>query len=219
MPTAKDRLKRFLALADQGPAQRAALAKELIDFLVCWPEECPRAMRRPVLTLLAMTLEEADEGIRGRLAARLGDIDDLPLAAANKMFFYAPRAVQHVILRRNETANDLPHPIPVRDPLRLLADARGENNVHFPLLFSRAVHIPPDCAADILADGGGQSLATVCKGTGVNRGLYSALAVLIFRKMPADPTRLTAYEEIPRKAAENITAYWQSWNAPSSRAA
>lgn len=210
MPTAKDRLKRFLALADQGAAQRVALAEDLIDFLIHWPEECPRTMRRPVMTLLDMTLQEADDFTRARLSVRLDQVQDLPLELANRMFHCAPNNVRKAILKRNESARDLPRPETARDPIRLLTAARQESAEGFRIQFARAMHVAPGCAAAILADESGQSLATICKGTGVARGIYSALALLIFTGKPTDPARLAAYDDIAQSAAENMASYWQT---------
>jgi hypothetical protein len=219
MLTARDRLKRFLTLADQGPAQRAALAEELVEFLIDWPDECPRDMRKPVMTLLDMTLQEADDFARARLAARLGEIVDLPLGLANRVFHCAPEMVRKIILCRNETAHNPSRPIPVRDPIKLLAAAREADGTGFVLQFAQATHIPHPCAAGILADTSGHSLATLCKGIKLGRGFFSALALLLFKDQTDMASRLSLFEDIPQNAAENITSYWQSLNRQSSRAA
>lgn len=218
MPTAKERLKYFLALADQGPAQCVALAEEIIDFLIDWPSECPQRLRHCVMELLDMTLQEADDFTRTRLAARLNQVSDLPLSLANRMFHCAPKSIQHEILNRNEAERNSAKPQPIRDPVRLVAAARAGMGDNFAVQFAQAMHISPGCANAILADDSGQSLAALCKGTRMNRGFFSALAVLIFAGRPTDPARLTAYEEISQIAAENMAAFWQTQNRRATAA-
>lgn len=210
MSTSKERLKRFLSLADQGPTQRLALAEDLIDFLIDWPADCPRTMRPPVIALLDMTLKEADDFTRRRMAARVDRIADLPLAMVNRLFHCAPKAVRTQILSRNEVVRNLPHPIAIRDPAQLVTAARRGVDRAFCMQLARAMHIEPRCAEEILADDSGQSLATLCKGTGVARGLYSALALLIFAAAKPDPARLGIFEHVTTMAAENMVSFWQS---------
>jgi len=164
-------------------------------------------------------LQEADEDTRARLAVRLGDLDDLPLGTVNGFFHCAPSAVRKIILQRNESAAGTSRPIVVRDPLKLLAAAREENNTSFALQFSQAMHIPPHSTAEIFSDISGQSLAVLCKGVKLGRGFFSALALLVFKNEPIDPARLTAFEEISQRAADSITAFWQTQNRQTSRAA
>ena len=93
MPTAKDRLCHLLELAEEGPAQRAALVGELADLLLDWPPDWPEAMRAPVMALLEKTVRETDEETRAKLAARLGGHGELPLELVNEFYLSAPARV------------------------------------------------------------------------------------------------------------------------------
>jgi hypothetical protein len=55
------RLTQLLALADKGPALRAALIEELTELLAFWPDDCPAEMRAPCEALLAKTSRAADD--------------------------------------------------------------------------------------------------------------------------------------------------------------
>jgi hypothetical protein len=72
------RLAHLLALADQGPAMRAALAEEVAELLTDWPADCPAEMRAPCEALLERAAREVDDDTRARLRHRL---DDRALAA------------------------------------------------------------------------------------------------------------------------------------------
>jgi hypothetical protein len=58
------RLTQLLALADKGPALRAALIEELTELLAFWPDDCPAEMRAPCEALLAKTSRAADDKMR-----------------------------------------------------------------------------------------------------------------------------------------------------------
>lgn len=209
MPTAKERLRRFLTLADQGAAQRAALAEELVDFLVDWPAECPLSMRSPVLALLDMTLQEANGILRKKLAARLASLEDLPLGLANEIFHCAPPAMRARLLARNDEASS-PEPLTAYDPLMLLVAARkGAQRADLPHRLVGSMHVPLSTAAAVLDDESGLSLAVLCKGARLGRAFYSALALLAFQGHPGSAERLAAYDNIPQRAADNLTASWQ----------
>lgn len=214
MLLAKDRLKRFLALADQGPAQRAALAEELVDFLVDWPQECPLAMRGPVLALLDMTLQEADGLLRKRLAARLAALDDLPLGLANEIFHCAPATMRERLLNRNAEAGGL-QPLTAYDPLLLLIAARDEERDQLAHRLVGAMHVPLSTATGVLSDESGLSLAVLCKGCRLGRAFYSSLALLAFRGVAGGAVRLAAYDRVPQRAADHLTACWQLQNRRS----
>jgi DNA-binding CsgD family transcriptional regulator len=65
------RLANLLALANQGPSMRAALAEEVADLLASWPTDCPPEMRIHCEILLKRAMHEVDEETRARLRARL----------------------------------------------------------------------------------------------------------------------------------------------------
>jgi hypothetical protein len=212
MPTAKERLQHFLTLADQGPAQRPRLADELSDFLLDWPPECPPSMRGPVLTLLEMTVREADDATRARLAGRLGGHADLPLELVNEFYLCAPADIRRIILRRNETETGEPPPPAPGDADNLLTAARENSGAGFARHFANALHVPLYVAAAILEDTSGEALAAACKGTRIGRACYSALALTKLKDGASDEKRLGAFEAIPERAARRLTAYWQSQN-------
>jgi hypothetical protein len=215
MTTARERLKHFLALADQGPARRAVLADELADFLVDWPLECPVSMREPVLSLLEMTLREADDETRAKLATRLGCREELPLELANELFFSAPPAVRQTILQRNDRSESRATATPAAEAIKLLDAARDEKNASFNRQFSYTLHVPLYTAAAILSDATGEALAVASKGCGLNRVFFSALALLKLDGTGA----LAAFDGVPPRGAANLTAFWQAQRATTSRAA
>ena len=65
------RLANLLALASQGPSMRAALAEEVADLLINWPDDCPADMRAHCEALLERAMHEVDDETRNRLRARL----------------------------------------------------------------------------------------------------------------------------------------------------
>lgn len=66
-----ERLLKLLALADQGPVMRAALAEEVAELLTDWPDDCPVEMRGACEALLARAAREVDDDARIRLRVRL----------------------------------------------------------------------------------------------------------------------------------------------------
>ena len=66
-----DRLMKLLALADQGPVMRAALAEEVAELLIDWPLDCPKEMRAPCEALLVRAVQDVDGDTRARLRLRL----------------------------------------------------------------------------------------------------------------------------------------------------
>jgi len=68
---ASDKLSRLLALADQGPSLRAALAEEVAELLSAWPSDYPENMRQVCETLLAKAAGDIDASTRARLRVQL----------------------------------------------------------------------------------------------------------------------------------------------------
>ena len=217
MTKATDCLKYFLALADQGPEQRPALADELTAFLADWPAECPDAMRRPVETLLEMTLREIGADTRRMLAIRFGNRRGLPLHLANAFYLYAPPDVRRKILMRNKTEGT-DQPQATAAPDALMAAARGENNDAFVARFADALHIAPATATAIFADGSGEALAAACKGAGMGRTIFSMMAVLKLTD-GNDTARLDMFDAMPEHAARSLLAFWQSQDGAARKAA
>lgn len=206
MSTAKEKLQHFLTLAYQGPAKAGQLAFELADFVDSWPDDAPASMREPVLTLLDLSLRDADEETRFRLASRLGGRRELPLSLVNEFYLSAPGPVRHAILERNETEGDA-SPAAVRDPDELLYAARGEHAASFTRSFADALRVPLYTAAGILADASGEALAVACRGAHVDRPHFSAMAVL--KLASGADVLLAAYDAPPQHACESLTGFWQ----------
>lgn len=211
MPTAREKLQHFLALAYQGPAKAGQLADELAAFVDAWPEDAPDDMREPVLTLLDLSLRDADEDTRFRLATRLGGRRELPLGLINEFYLSAPSPVRHLILERNESEGT-GAPAPVNDPDELLFAARGEPAVSFTRSFAGALHLPLATAAGILADASGEALAVACRGARLTRAHFSAMAMLKLDTGEAD-SLLCAFDAPPQHACESLTGFWQGQGA------
>ena len=70
MPTPKERLSHLLELAAQGAGERAALAGEVADLLLDWPETYPAGMRATFEALLEKIVREIDlVRVKGRAGA------------------------------------------------------------------------------------------------------------------------------------------------------
>jgi hypothetical protein len=205
MPSAKQRLQHFLALAYQGPAKAAELAAGVADFIDAWPEDAPPDMREAVLTLLDLSLRDADDDTRLHLAAKLGGRRELPLDLVNEFYLSAPAPVRHVILERNDVEGGT-HANPVADPEELLFAARDDTSASFTRAFASALHVPLFTAAAILADASGEALAVACRGAHLERAHFSALALLKL----CDGSALEAFEAPPQRGCESLTGFWQA---------
>ena len=87
------------------------------------------------------------------------------------------------------------------DGATLVAAARRTVNGAFVEIFADALALPRVTARAILADSGAMAIA--CKGAGIDRAAYSALALLAGGTAPAD------YDAIPRAAARKLVGYWR----------
>ena len=214
MPTAKERLFHLLALAAEGPAQRAVLAGELADLVLDWPSDCPEAMRTPVITLFALTVRETDEETRSKLAARIGGHDELPLHLINEFFICAPARLRREILTRNaltEEEDAVDGAVPQTLDIAALIDiARNTSVADFTVTAARALGIAPNTLRTILADGSAEMLSVLCKGVHLDRAAFSALALLQGGGEGDAVTRLMAYDTVPQRAAEKLTRHWRA---------
>ena len=215
MPTAKERLSHLLVLASEGPAQRASLAGELADLLLDWPQDCPAAMRTPLVSLFSMTVREADSQTRAKLAARLGGHGELPLDLVNEFYLYAPAPVRREILTRNELAGDADEDVAAPDAVKLLSAARNTMNGEFAEHFGASMGIAPQTAMAILADASAEALAVLCKGAHLDRAMFSALTILKGRSPSDAAAQLSVYDSVPQHAAERLTRFWQTHNTPA----
>ncbi|MBU6299229.1 MAG: hypothetical protein KJS68_13405, partial [Alphaproteobacteria bacterium] len=172
-------------------------------------------MRAPVLALFDVTAREADDGMRARLAARLGGHGDLPLDLVNDFYLCAPKSVRREILMRNELdlgAFDDGGAAP--DAAELIAAARDVRVRDFAQRLGDSVGIAARTARAVLADASGEALAVLCRGAHLDRAAFSALALL---KIPTDGdplAQLAAYDGVPQRAAGRLTQHWRTHQAP-----
>jgi Uncharacterised protein conserved in bacteria (DUF2336) len=204
----RERLNHLLELAAQGPAGRAALMNDLADLLLDWPSDWARAMRAPFEALLEKTSREVDAPTRSALAKRLEGHEELPVSLLNEFFLEAPQALRARILALNDVMDaDTFEPVSV-DAAQLVETARTLNGT-FPLAFAKLLSLPADTAENIIGDASGQSLAVACKGSGLDRAAFSALAVLTARGGNAS-ARLAAFDQVPQCAAERLALFWRN---------
>jgi len=216
---ARERLTRLIELASENaPEKQAALAFELCDLLVDWPPRYPQIMREPFEALLEKVLRRLDETTRRLIATRLSTHSETAVALLNECYFDVPTKARSLILERNHDEDD-------RDPVR--ADTEGEARlvdaarrmgpVEFVDAFARFLGVSPAVAQSILDDASGDALAVACRGRGVSRITYSALAVFAAHRLNADAKsvyqRLTAFETIPENGARRMLNHWRRGNA------
>ncbi len=204
----KERLSHLLELAGQGPAARAALLGELADLLLDWPCDYAQAMRAPFEALLEKVAREVDAPARAALAERLAGHDEIPVALLNELFLEAPKEFRARILARN-AALGADTPRETADGRALVAAARTTVNGAFADTFAAMLALPRATASDILHDETGQSLAVACKGAGLDRAAFSAIALISAGSADA-AGRLGAYDDIPSAAAERLTRFWRA---------
>jgi hypothetical protein len=230
MSNPKARLAHLLALADQGPSLRAALAEEVADLLMDWPSDYPAAMRVTFEALLEKASRDVDDETRNRLVARIGGDPADPLAARvmpledlNPIFFTAAPAIRNRILARNQAfgENEIDEaPQDIEAEARLLAVARcGEDCSK---ILARTLDLPTSTAREIFADPSAQALAIACKGAHLGRAAFSALALLSARKSSETAqdcyALLSSYDAVSASAAGRILESWRNL-PPMARAA
>jgi hypothetical protein len=204
----RERLNHLLELAAQGPAGRAALLGELADLLLDWPADYALAMRAPFEALFEKTAREVDARTRVDVARRLEGHDELPVAVLNEFFLEAPRGLRTRILALNDVQDaDTEETVTVDGP-SLLEAARTMNGT-FAGTFAHTLSLPEATATEILGDATGQSLAVVCKGAGLDRATFSAIALLVARDGDI-AARLSAFDQVPQSGAERLTGFWRA---------
>lgn len=200
--SSRERLNRLLDLAARGAGGRGALLDELADLLTDWPADYAQAMRGPFEALFEKTAREADGATRAALAARLADHEELPVALLNEFFLDSDAPTRTRILKRNQAVDDDDAPPARADGAALVAAARRTMNGAFVEIFADALALPPGLAAAILRDP--QAMAIACRGAGLDRASYSAIALITGAAEPAD------YDTIAREAAQRLTSFWQT---------
>ncbi|HWC64120.1 MAG TPA: hypothetical protein VG501_10895 [Rhizomicrobium sp.] len=175
------RLAHLLALADQGPAMRAALAEEVAELLADWPADCPAAMRAPCEALLERTVREVDDETRERLRRRLED---------------APASAVHVSSHENLG--------------RVLVEA-ARSGEEVASLLSRTLGLSESDVLGVLCDESGQALAAAAKALGLTRAAFSSLVLLSCPIGDSDinARRLNAFDRISTEEAARALRHWQ----------
>jgi hypothetical protein len=201
MAAAKERLDQLLKLAAER--RWPVLARELTDLALAWPQEYPGAMQVPVLALLQAALRQSDEATRTELAARMGGHPELPLRLLNLVYLVAPSPLRREILMRNELEADGEDEAPA-DAAGLLAAARNGTR-DFASALERSAAIPRPTAEAILQDASGEALAVLCRGAGLDRAIFSAVALLRTQNVP-----LSVFDSVPQHAAERLVHDWRA---------
>jgi hypothetical protein len=228
MADARERLTRLIELASENaPDKQTALAFELCDLLIDWPQRYPRAMREPFEALLEKVRRRVDERTRRAIAARLSADAETAVVLLNEFYFDVPQAQRAAILERNAArGTEIPHTDPGSCDAMLVAAARELNGRDFAGAFAQLLGILPATARAILGDGTGDALAIACKGAAMSRAAYSALVVLVTG--PSEPrvealyNRLAAFDTIPENGARRMLAHWrreQAMETAGARAA
>lgn len=206
MPSPKERLCHLLELAAQGPEQRAALAGEVADLLLDWPAQYPDAMRATFGALLEKIVREVDMPASAALAARFEGREDFPLSLLNEFFLAASPAMQDAILTRNDAEGA--RQAVVLDGDALLSAARTAGD--FAPALARIAAVPDGMAQSIARDA--RALAALCKGAGINRATFSAMAILTgpVRSVHENFAMLTVFDAVPENGAAHLLAFWRA---------
>ena len=176
MTDARERLTRLIELASENaPEKQPALAFELCDLLVAWPERYPQIMREPFEALLEKVLRRLDETTRRLIATRLSGHSETAVALLNEFYFDVPTPARSVILERNhEPADEASQSADVEGEARLVEAVRRMGPVEFAATFAGFLRVSPATARSILDDATGDALAVACKGADATRDLFRA---------------------------------------------
>jgi hypothetical protein len=200
MADARERLIQLLGLAAER--RWSPLARELCDLVLYWPSDWHDTMRAPVIAL-----READSETQAVLAGRMAGHADIPLKLMNVLYLAAPGPLRREILMRNELEGATPEPLPV-DRTAVLAAARNRQGDFLGTL-ARLSAIPRRTLSLVLGDAGGEPLAVLCRGLGLDRASFSAVALL--RGAPDLP--LAVFDTVAPKAAALLVHDWRKTSA------
>ncbi len=215
MRDAKDRLSRLIELAGEStPEKQRALAFELYDLLTDWPSRYPLGMRDPFEALLEKVLKRVDGTTRRMLAGRLANHPATAVSLLNEFYFDVPVEAKAAILRRN-TALDEPDQDAHAHASEgaVLEAARGLRGREFAQAFGAFLGVTTTTAERILGDISGHALSVACKGAGVKRATYSALALLAISELRINPgarvDHLARFDQVPSEGTRRLLAHWQ----------
>lgn len=215
MTDARERLTRLIELAgESAPEKQRALAFELCELLTDWPQRYPLAMREPFEALLDKILRRLDGTTRRMIAERLARHPDTDPALLSAYYLDVPAPLRGPILARVATTGDAEIPrVELPDDSDLIEAARRPFNGDLADAFARYLGVSDAIARCILDDETGDALAVACKGAGVRRATYSALALLCIPKGRENPelrqTRLALLDGVPPGAAAHLLAHWR----------
>ena len=145
MRDAKDRLSRLIELAGEStPEKQRALAFELYDLLIDWPQRYPLAMREPFEALLEKVLKRVDGTTRRMLAARLASHPTTAVTLLNEFYFDVPAEAKSAILRRNAALEEPLQNMPAyANEAELLAAARHVRGHDFAMALGDYLGVTP----------------------------------------------------------------------------
>jgi len=215
MANARERLTHLVELASQSaPEKSRALALELCDLLLDWPEDYSAAMRAPFEALMEKVARGLDPATRKLVGARLASSAKAPVDLLNGFFFDVPAELKETILARNDLPTSASEP-EMRDDdaeMTLLDAMRGEGNSDFAPLLGRCLAI--ETAAAELVAGDARAFAIACRGAQFARATWSSVSLLRFGANPvsveADYAHLGLFDDIAPNAARRMLQYWRS---------
>ncbi len=207
MVAAKEQLGHLLVLVAER--RWTQLSCELADLVLAWPEDGPEAMREPMLALFETALREADDQTQAELAPRFAGRGDIPLKVLNLLYLAAPAPLRREILLRNALEQgETPLPAAADGALILSAARNGARD--FLSAFAVGAGVPRRIAQAVLSDASGEALAVLCRGRGLDRATFSAIALL---KGPRD-LPLTVFDTVAPQAAAPLVAAWRRTATP-----
>ncbi len=123
-----------------------------------------------------------------------------------------------LILERNhEEDADEPLRVDAEGEKKLIAAARKMGPIEFVHTFAAFPGVTPVMAQSIVEDASGDALAVACRGVGLCRTTYSALAIFAAGRLNADAAsiyqRLAAFDTIPESGARRMLNHWRGENA------
>lgn len=214
MANARERLTHLVELASQSaPEKSRALALELCDLLLDWPEDYSAAMRAPFEALVEKVVRGLDPATRKLVAARLASSAATPVDLLNGFFFDVPTEMKQTILARNDLADSPLEAVAHGDNAEsvLLEATRASANSDFVSLLRKCLAID-STAAELVANDA-RAFAIVCKGAQFNRATWSSVSLLRFGAHPvsieADYAHLDLFDDIPPNAASRMLRYWR----------
>ena len=179
---------------------------ELADLLLDWPADYAQAMRAPFEALFEKTAREADERRVPGSHSALKGTTNFPSRSSTNSISMRPAACAPASCRgtrrwtaRRGNARSVDGPA--------LVEAARTMNGAFAARFASTLSLPGAIAREILTDASGQSLAVACKGAGLDRAAFSAIALLTAPELGCE--RLCHFDAVPQTGAERLLDFWR----------